>query len=74
DRTVNGVGASFHQFLVQAGGVILVAAYSFIITLLILKVLSMLTQIRPSDTVIAKGLDQQLLDETSYDLSVKGGK
>lgn len=74
DRTVNGVGASFHQFLVQAGGVILVAAYSFIITLLILKVLSMLTQIRPSDTVIAKGLDQQLLDETSYDLSVKGGE
>lgn len=74
DRTVNGVGASFHQFLVQVGGVILVAAYSFIITLLILKVLSMLTQIRPSDTVIAKGLDQQLLDETSYDLSVKGDK
>lgn len=68
DRTVNGVGASGHQFLIQAGGVILVAAYSFVITFILLKLLGKLTNIRPSDAVIQAGLDQTLLKETTYDI------
>ena len=68
DKTVNGVGASVHQFFVQFGGVVLVAVYSFVITLLILKVLSMITNIRPSDKVIEEGLDKTLLNETTYDI------
>lgn len=67
DRKVNGVGASLHQFLVQTGGVVLVAVYSFVITLLILVILNKLTQIRIPDETIAKGIDQELLNETTYD-------
>lgn len=68
DKTVNGVAASGHQFLIQAGGVILVAAYSFAITFILLKVLGAITNIRPSDEIIQEGLDQTLLNETTYDI------
>ncbi|MBB1095384.1 ammonium transporter [Limosilactobacillus sp. BG-MG3-A] len=68
DRTVNGIGASGHQFLIQAGGVILVAAYSFAITFILLKILGAITNIRPSDKIIQEGLDQTLLNETTYDI------
>lgn len=68
DRTVNGVGAGMHQFLVQAGGVILVAVYSFVITFILLKILGAITNIRPSDKVIQEGLDHTLLNETTYDI------
>lgn len=71
DRKVNGVGASLHQFLVQTGGVVLVAVYSFVITLLILVILNKLTQIRIPDETIAKGIDQELLNETTYDFGRK---
>lgn len=71
DRKVNGVGASLHQFLVQTGGVVLVAVYSFVITLLILVILNKLTQIRIPDETIAKGIDQELLNETTYDFERK---
>ena len=68
DRTVNGIGASGHQFLIQAGGVILVAVYSFVITFILLKILGAITNIRPSDKIIQEGLDQTLLNETTYDI------
>lgn len=69
DRTVNGVGAGGHQFLVQTGGVILVAVYSFVITFILLKLLGAFTNIRPTDKVISEGLDHTLLDETTYDIN-----
>ncbi|MCD7125265.1 ammonium transporter [Limosilactobacillus caviae] len=69
DRTVNGIGASGHQFLIQAGGVILVAVYSFVITFILLKLLGALTNIRPTDKVISEGLDHTLLNETTYDIN-----
>ncbi|MFS1663845.1 ammonium transporter [Streptococcus sp. zg-JUN1979] len=67
DKAVNGVAASWHQFMIQVGGVILVAVYSFILTFIILKVLGAITNIIPSDEDVAKGLDATLLDETTYD-------
>lgn len=69
DRTVNGIGASGHQFLIQTGGVILVAVYSFVITFILLKLLGALTNIRPTDKVISEGLDHTLLNETTYDIN-----
>ncbi len=69
DKEVNGVSASLHQLLVQVGGVVLVAVYSFVITYLILKVLSSFTDIKPSDKQIQEGLDATLLDEKTYDLN-----
>lgn len=65
-KSVNGVSASMHQFGVQVGGVVLVAAYSFIITFVLLKIFSLVTEIRPSADTIDKGLDKALLDETTY--------
>ncbi|MCD7123094.1 ammonium transporter [Limosilactobacillus albertensis] len=69
DRTVNGIGAGGHQFLIQTGGVILVAVYSFVITFILLKLLGALTNIRPTDKVISEGLDHTLLNETTYDIN-----
>ena len=69
DKEVNGVSASLHQLLVQVGGVVLVAVYSFVITYLILKVLSSFTDIKPSDKQIQEGLDATLLDEKTYNLN-----
>lgn len=69
DRTVNGIGAGGHQFLIQTGGVILVAVYSFVITFILLKLLGALTNIRPTDKAISEGLDHTLLNETTYDIN-----
>lgn len=68
DKSINGVSASFHQFWVQLGGVLLIAVFSFVATFVILKVLKSITDIRPSDADIEAGLDCKLLDETTYDI------
>ncbi|MGC4388761.1 ammonium transporter, partial [Streptococcus suis] len=60
DKAVYGVSASWHQFWIQVFGVILVAIYSFVITLIILKILGAITNIEPSDEEIANGLDASL--------------
>ncbi len=67
DKTVNGVGASFHQLLVQVGGVVLTAIYAFVLTYVLLKFLGAVTQIRPTQKQIEEGLDKTLLEETAYD-------
>lgn len=67
DKTVNGVGASTHQLLVQVGGVVLVAIYAFILTYVLLKILDALTNIKPTQKQIEEGLDKTLLEETAYD-------
>lgn len=68
DKSVNDVSASLHQFLIQLGGVVLVAVFSFAVTFIILGALEAITNIRPSDDDIAEGLDRKLLDETTYDI------
>lgn len=67
DKTVNGVGASFHQLLVQVGGVVLTAIYAFVLTYVLLKILGEVTQIKPTQKQIEEGLDKTLLEETAYD-------
>lgn len=67
DKTVNGVGASFHQLLVQVGGVVLTAIYAFVLTYVLLKILGAVTQIKPTQKQIEVGLDKTLLEETAYD-------
>ena len=67
DKTVNGVGASFHQLLVQVGGVVLTAIYAFVLTYVLLKILGAVTQIKPTQKQIEEGLDKTLLEETAYD-------
>ena len=67
DKTVNGVGASFHQLLVQVGGVVLTAIYAFVLTYVLLKFLGAVTQIKPPQKQIEEGLDKTLLEETAYD-------
>lgn len=69
DKSVNGVSAGMHQFVVQAGGVILIAAYTFVVTFILLKILKSITNIRPTDEVIENGLDETLLNETAYDIN-----
>ena len=67
DKTVNGVGASFHQLLVQVGGVVLTAIYAFVLTYVLLNILGAVTQIKPTQKKIEEGLDKTLLEETAYD-------
>lgn len=67
DKTVNGVGASFHQLLVQVCGVVLTAIYAFVLTYVLLKILGAVTQIKPTQKQIEEGLDKTLLEETAYD-------
>lgn len=67
DKTVNGVGASFHQLMVQVGGVVLTAIYAFVLTYVLLKLLGAVTAIKPTQKQIEEGLDKTLLEETAYD-------
>lgn len=68
DKSINGVSASFQQFLIQLCGVVLIAVFSFVMTFIILRIIGYLIDIRPSDNDISQGLDQQLLNEKTYDL------
>ena len=67
-KSVNGVSGSVHQFLVQTLAVIFIAVYSFILTVIILKVLGKCMDIKPLDKQVQEGLDSALLDENSYDM------
>ena len=67
DKTVNGVGASFHQLLVQVGGVVLTAINAVLLTYVFLKNLGAVKQINPTQKKIEEGLDKTLLEETAYD-------
>lgn len=66
NENVNKVSASGNQLFIQASGVILVAVYSFVLTYVMLKVFSKITQIEPSRTQQLQGLDEDLLSESEY--------
>ncbi len=55
-----------HQFLVQLEGVALVAVYSFVVSLIILKVVGAITGLRVSESVEDSGLDVSLHGEEGY--------
>ena len=44
------------------------AVYSFVVTLVMLKVINVFTPVRVPDEVETKGLDKALHGETAYDL------
>lgn len=60
---VNGVQAGIHQFLIQLFGAVLVAIYSFVVTLIVLKIADATGTIRVSKETQEIGLDKVLLHE-----------
>jgi Amt family ammonium transporter len=66
---VNGVSGlwmgNVHQFLVQLLAVILVAAYSFVVTYAVLKVISMFTPVRVKEREETDGLDRSIFGEAA---------
>lgn len=64
---IDRVSASLEQFLMQLLGVIIVAVYSFFVTLIIFKVIDMWGKpIRVTPDEEAAGLDNSLLGEEAY--------
>ncbi|MEL7655816.1 MAG: ammonium transporter, partial [Bacillota bacterium] len=68
--SVNGVSGliegSAHQLLVQTAGVLIAAAYAFIVTMLILKVTNIFTPVRVTETEEKEGLDVSIHQEIAY--------
>ena len=60
---VSGVQAGIHQFLIQLFGAVLVAIYSFVVTLIVLKIADATGTIRVSKETLEIGLDKVLLHE-----------
>lgn len=70
-RSINGVSGliegNVHQFLVELLGVAIVAAYSFVLTYLMLKLINVFMPIRVSEEEEGEGLDVEL-GEAAYQL------
>lgn len=60
---INTVSAGFEQFFVQLLGVVVVGAYAFVLTWIILKIISHFGPIRVSDMETLEGLDEALHGE-----------
>lgn len=66
DESVNKVTASPHQLWIQIAGVVLVAAYAFMITYLLLKILTKVMTVELSPEQQLEGLDKTLLQEQEF--------
>ncbi len=66
NSSIDGVNAGLSQFLVQVLGVAVVAVYSFIVTLLILKIADAMGRIRVTPQQEEIGLDRSLYGEDAY--------
>ena len=66
--SINGVQAGFSQFLIQAGGAILIAVYSIVVTYLICFVVDKTKSIKVSPEVQKSGLDKEFFGERLIDL------
>ena len=66
--SINGVEAGFSQFLIQAGGAILIAVYSIVVTYLICFVVDKTKSIKVSPEVQKSGLDKEFFGERIIDL------
>lgn len=71
DPLINGVAASPMQFLIQLLGSLGIAGYSVLVTFIIIKIMSKVSNIRPSDELVEDGLDKNLLGEQVFDLENK---
>ena len=67
NELVNHVNAGFGQLIVQLSGACFVAAYSMIISYLLMKFLDKSSDIRITKEQIAAGLDKALLNEQYSD-------
>lgn len=63
-KEVNGISADSRQLMVQTGGAVLVAVYSFVLTYIILKVTNASGSIKVPAEVQDKGLDEKYMTET----------
>ena len=63
---IGGIRGGIHQFLLELLAVAVVAAYSYLVTMLLLKIINHFTPVRVSDEVEKKGLDISLHGETAY--------
>ena len=63
---IDKVSAGIHQFLMQLLGVIIVAVYSFVVTIIILKVINTWGPIRVTKEQEEAGLDETLHGEDAY--------
>ena len=66
--SINGIEAGFSQFLIQAGGAILIAVYSIVVTYLICFVVDKTKSIKVSPEVQKSGLDKEFFGERIIDL------
>ncbi len=66
--SINGIDAGFNQFLIQAGGAILIAVYSIVVTYLICFVVDKTKSIKVSPEVQKSGLDKEFFGERIIDL------
>lgn len=63
---IGGIHGGAHQFFVELMAVAVVAVYSFVVTLLLLKLINCFTPVRVSEEAERKGLDSALHGETAY--------
>lgn len=63
---VNTVDGGIHKMLIQILGVLIVAVYSFVVTMIILKVIDSICPIRATEKEQLRGLDNTLLGEDAY--------
>lgn len=65
---INAVSASLHQLVVQALAIVIVATYSILITLIILKLIDLTGKLRIPDEIQREGLDDELYGENAYSI------
>lgn len=65
-KEIGGIAGGTHQLLIQIIGVLIVTVYSFVVTLVILKVLDSIIGIRTTKEEQLTGLDTTLLGQDAY--------
>lgn len=70
EESINGVGGlingDVHQLLIQIAGVLIISAYAFIVTFIILKVVNKFVPVRVSEYEEQRGLDISIHHEEAY--------
>ncbi len=69
-ESINGIGGlingDVHQFLIQTAGVLIISAYAFVVTFIILKVVNKFVPVRVSEYEEQRGLDISIHHEEAY--------
>lgn len=62
------IEGNVHQFLLQILAVAIVAAYSYVVTYVLIKVINIIAPVRVSKEVEIRGLDQSIYKEQAYNI------